>query len=92
MTVMPKFKTDTPTTTDVAYTGNHVVRVFASIPCPHCLRGRLRASSMRELAEDEFALTCTHCHRDAFTITFVAALRPVDRGFIAQPVAHRQTH
>ena len=69
MTAMPKFKAEV-TTTDVARVGGHVARVFAAIPCPCCLRGRLHASAWRETGENEFEWTCPRCHSDIITITF----------------------
>jgi len=70
MTMMPtKFETNTTTTADVAHVGDHTARVFGLLRCPHCLRGRLRASSVRDVGDGEYALTCQLCHNDALTIT-----------------------
>jgi ribosomal protein L40E len=69
MTVMPRLKTDTPTTTtDTAYTGDRTVRVFSIVVCPRCL-ARLHASALRDLGEGEYAWTCQRCHSDVVTIT-----------------------
>ena len=57
------------TATDIARIGDHVIRVLATLRCPHCLRGRLRASGVHEVGENEFAWTCTTCHRDVVTVT-----------------------
>jgi hypothetical protein len=76
MTAMRKFKTDVTTTTDVvtttpdtAFIGDRVVRVFGALCCPHCLRGQLRSTAMRDIGEGEYALTCQVCHRDTLTVT-----------------------
>jgi hypothetical protein len=66
----PLPNTEITRSNDFARVGDRVVRQFASIPCPHCLRARLRASSMREVGEGEYALTCSGCHRDILTITY----------------------
>jgi hypothetical protein len=68
MTAMPTFKIET-TASDFARVGDRVVRVFGSVPCPHCLRRRLHATSMREISQGEFAWTCTACHSDIITIS-----------------------
>jgi hypothetical protein len=68
MTTMPKFKTDTPTTTDIAYGNGCVIRALGVICCPCCL-ARLRASAVRDIGEGEYAWTCQRCHSDALTIT-----------------------
>ena len=56
-------------TADTAHVGDRVVRVFGSVPCPHCLRRRLHATSMREIGDGEYALTCPRCHCDIITIS-----------------------
>jgi threonine dehydrogenase-like Zn-dependent dehydrogenase len=68
MTAMPTFKIET-TASDSARVGDRVVRVFGAVPCPHCRRGRLHASSLREIGGGEFAWTCPACHRDLITIS-----------------------
>jgi len=71
MTAVPIIKIEAPPS-DYADVGDHVVRLFAAVPCPLCLRGRLRASAWRDIGDGEFAefaLTCPQCHRDVFTIT-----------------------
>ena len=68
MTAIPIIKTET-TSSDSVRVGDRVARVLAAVPCPHCLRGRLHASTWRETGDDEFALTCPQCHRDVFTLT-----------------------
>jgi hypothetical protein len=65
---MPKFKTEV-TTTDIARIGDRVVRVFAAVPCPRCLRGRLHATAMREVGEYQYAWTCQRCHSDVVAIS-----------------------
>lgn len=68
MTAMPKFKTDvTTTTTDVAYVGGHVVRMFEAMCCPHCL-AQLHASAWCDAGEGEYAWVCQRCHRDVISI------------------------
>jgi rRNA processing protein Gar1 len=64
---MPKFKTNV-TTTDTAHIGDHVVRVFGVMCCPHCLV-RLHASAMRDVGEGEYAWICARCHSDVLTIS-----------------------
>jgi hypothetical protein len=68
MTAMPTFKTET-TASDFARVGDRVVRVFGSVPCPHCLRTRLHATAMREIGGGEYALTCPRCNRDVLAVT-----------------------
>jgi hypothetical protein len=68
MNIAASVQTETAMT-DTAYTGERVVRVHASVPCPHCLRGRLRASGVHEIGDGEFAWRCGHCHRDVLVIS-----------------------
>ena len=69
MTTMPKFKTDTPTTTtDTAFIGGCAIRLFGDLRCPRC-RAQLRTSAMRDIGDGEYTLTCQRCHADAITIT-----------------------
>jgi predicted SprT family Zn-dependent metalloprotease len=67
MNIAASVKTETATT-DTARVGDCVARVHAVIRCPHCLRGRLRASGVHQIGEGEFAWRCGHCHRDIITI------------------------
>jgi hypothetical protein len=60
---------NTETETDYTHVGDRVVRQFAAVRCPHCLRARLRPSDLREIGELEFAWTCSLCHRDVLTVT-----------------------
>ena len=69
MNIATSIKTETVTTMDSARIGDHVARVHAVIRCPHCLRGRLRASGVVQIGEGEFAWRCGHCHRDTITIS-----------------------
>jgi hypothetical protein len=66
MNIAASVKTETA---DTAYTGDRVIRVHAAMRCPHCLRGRLRASSVHQIGEGEFAWRCGHCHRDVLVIS-----------------------
>jgi Zn finger protein HypA/HybF involved in hydrogenase expression len=68
MNVASNVKTDA-TTPDTARVSDRAVRVHAAMRCPHCLRGRLRASGVHEISEHQFAWRCGHCHRDVLTIT-----------------------
>ena len=70
MTALP-FKTEATAIADTAYASDRIVRVATVLRCPLCLRGRLRASSVRDVGNGEFAWTCAHCHRDILTITAV---------------------
>jgi hypothetical protein len=70
MSIAANVKTETGVATGgVARIGDRVVRVFGSLPCPHCLRGRLHANAVRELGKYQYALTCQRCHADIVTIT-----------------------
>ena len=67
MTAAPRLKTEA-ITSDCARLGDRTIRVLAAMPCPRCLRARLRASAMRE-TNGGFAWTCQVCHADIITIT-----------------------
>lgn len=52
MNIATSIKTET-VTTDTTYIGDRVIRVHGAIPCPRCLRGRLRAGGVREIGEHQ---------------------------------------
>jgi hypothetical protein len=68
MNIPASIKTNA-TSTDTARVGDRIIRVLAAVPCPRCLRGRLRASGVYEIGENEFAWRCGHCHRDVLVIS-----------------------